>query len=232
MRLITLGDSVTNGDWNWPKPLSRRLNCELINLAIPGAQNSTLIQIMQDFMLNQDLKEDDIIIWEIAYSWKPKVRLSMEYLDEVDLLEQQMKKNNSVYQHYAITPFKNIVDNQHRIDLIDISPMLEDFIKLELPRDRANTLQNLLFMFDVIKMICPKLLIIHAKREFIRKDELWVRMRDLLMKRDIAFLDDGIIDWCEKNKLDFNDPLHPTERSMFIYAMHVLYPKLKELKWI
>ena len=232
MRLITLGDSVTNGDWNWPGPLSKKLNCELINLAIPGAQNYTLIQIMQDFLLNNDLRSDDIVIWEIAYSWKPKVRLGIEYLEEAENIEQSMKQNNSVYQHYAITPYKNLVDKKHRIDLIDISPMLERFVRLELPRDRANTLQNLLFMFNVIKMMCPNLLIIQAKKEFIRKDELWIRMKEIFTEKDIAFLDDGIIDWCEKNNLDFHDPLHPTQRSMYIYAMHVLYPKLRELGWI
>lgn len=232
MRLITLGDSLTNGDWNWPTPLAQKLKCPLINFAIPGTQNALCIQKMQDFILNDELKEDDIVIWEMTLSWKPVVRIRLEHLEEAERIRQEMKENNSEFEHFALTNYKNKIDDKHRIDLIDISPMLNKFILLDAPRDIPNQLQNLLFMFYIVKKMCPRLLVIQAKKIFIKDEDYWVKMREYLKEKDIEFVDEGILDWCEEMNLDFKDPLHPTPKSMSIYAMQVLHPKLKQLGWL
>ena len=95
MRLITLGDClVTNiaGSVTWVQQLSRDLNCEYISFGIMSSQNLLQIQLMQDWLLDNDLKEDDIVIWQIGFSYHPLVHISEEYYDIVKKVDERIRR--------------------------------------------------------------------------------------------------------------------------------------------
>ena len=229
MRLITTGDCATSGDFTWAKRLADLTNRELINLAEPGSQNSLQIKIMQDFILNDEIRKDDIIIWEVCDTWKPHVRITNVYKDKADRANRLLQKHR--YVHYHTSRYRNKIDNEHRLDLLSSSPMLRDFINKEF-EDEAQCLEDIFFMLIVLKIMCPQTMIIRGSTNETPKQQYWEKLRILLKEKNIEYIDDSIGDWCRDENLEFVDPVHPTEASMHVFAERVMYTKLKELGWI
>jgi hypothetical protein len=230
MRLITLGDSITAGDRYWAGKLSNELNCELINLALPAAQNPLQIQIMNEWLLDNDLQSDDIVIWQLGLSWHPLVCIGTEHWDKVERADRLTRPIFDV-PSYLIT--NNKVDNKDKINLLHINPILGKFINRKHTNNDADVLQNLLYMFNIIKKICPRILIVKGKNDWISNLEYWKNTKEILGEKKIDFLDEGIVDWCIRNKLEImSDNIHPTEESSHTYAIKELLPKLKSLGWV
>jgi len=228
MRLITLGDSLSSGEYNWPKLLSQELNCNLINFALPASQNLLQIQLMQDWLLHNDLLEDDIVIWQIGWSSHQIVHIGTEHWDKVERANKFIKNKIGI-SHYHFK--NNIIDNKMRISLLPISPILHKFINRKRPNDNAEVLQNLLFMFNIIRKLCPKLLVIKGNDGFV-KTEHWNNMTNFLERKNIAFLNESIYTWCIENGLPIGPDRHPTKESLRVYKDNILIPKLKSLGWI
>lgn len=231
MRLITLGDSLTWGDHNWPKALSKTLNCELINFALPGAQNLLEIHFLKDWLIDNDFQSDDIVIWQIGYSKEPVVNIGLEYLEKVQRSNELSKATFAVDDHMIIN---YRLDNSQRITLFHMSPLLNKFVRRKHPIDDIEVLENLLFMFNIVKKLCPKILIMQGSNEInFVTPEHWENMKKFFIQQKIDYLDESLIDWCRDNNLPFlADNLHPAEEALNIYANEVLYNKIKELKWI
>ena len=230
MRLITLGDSFSFGSWGWPELLSNDLNCELLNFAVRAAQNSVQVQLIQDWLIHNNFKKDDIVIWAIGLSWAPLVNISLDYLNEVNKHNEEIKKQYGVL-HYHLRD--NIIDNKQRISLLHISPIINDFSNIKELSDEPESLQLLLFMFIIIKKLCPKILIFRAKNDFVSNKEYWTNLTKHFKENNIEYIDNSIVDWCKDENLDFYpDNFHPTKQSMHIYTQKILYPKLKSLGWI
>jgi len=230
MRLITLGDSMSLGKTPWPCILSDMINFELINLAKPASQNLFQSQLFQDWMLDNDLKHDDIVIWQISASSGPVLTLENEHLDKLERTEKLIQKKFSM-SHYHIKD-KNKIDGQPRINLLSVSPLYRRFENTIESHTEVDTLQHLLFMFVIIKKICPRLLIV-VGMDWAIKSEHWESMTAFLAEKQIDFLDKSIMSWCRENNLDFlEDQIHPTPNSFKTYTSNVLFEKLKELNWI
>ncbi len=239
MRLIALGDSLTSKDKNWPNPLSEQLNCELINFGITASQNLLQIQIFQDWLLDNDLKADDIVIWQIGMSSDPVIAVGPEHTNRVERLERIMQ-NKFFMSHYFMRD-ENKIDNERRINLLHVSPMYRKFNTTSHPNPEADVLQNMLFIFLMIKKMCPRLLVVLGADWMIKKEH-WENMKKFFGEKNIDFVDESIVSWCIDKKLQFLEDLmesptshprgHPTEESVKIYTDEVLLPKLKSLGWI
>jgi len=227
MRLIILGDSGAAGDHSWPKKLSNKLNCELINFAKPAAQILLQIQLMQDWLIDNDLNKNDIIIWQIGWSLHSAVHIGHEHLDSVQKADRFVK-NKLFISHYHIRD--NKIDNKKRISLLPISPILHKFSNRKKPNDDAEVLHQLLFMLVILKKLCPHILVTQSQEEFV-KDEHWKNFKKILIEKDIDFIEEGMYNWCISNNLD-TEFFHPTNESYGIYVEQKIYPKLKSLGWI
>ncbi len=231
MRLITLGDSLSSGDHNWPRHLANKLNCELINFALPGAQILLEIHFLKDWLIDNDFQPDDIVIWQLGYSKEPVVNIGIEHLEKVQRSNDLSRKNFGVDDHMIIN---YRLDNSKRITLFHMSPMINKFVRRKHPIDDIEVLENLLFMFNIIKKLCPRLLVIKGRDEenFVIP-EYWEKIKKFLSQQGIDFSDDSIYNWCSNRSLPFmGDNLHPAEESLRMYATESLYPKLKDLGWI
>jgi len=223
MRLITLGDSFTHGKDGWAEYLSKKLNKELVNLAEKAASNELQVKLMQEFLLDNNIT-NDIVVWQIGMSWRPWVRLGIENLEKVKRVDRLM--NAKGLYHY-ISKFQNKFDNEYRIDLLDLSPMNKS--KEEL--DEPQILQDMLFMFYMIKRMNSKVLVFRGQTDFISLEH-WKILKKLLDKKDIPFLEETLVDWCRENNLEFSkDDWHPTSESYRIFCDKVFVPKLIELQW-
>ena len=124
MRLITLGDSGAAGNNTWTKQLSDKLNCELINFAKPASQILLQIQLIQDWLIDNDLKNDDIIIWQIGWSLHSVVHIEHDHIEKV-IKADRFVKNKLFISHYHLRD--NKIDKKKRISLLPISPILHKF---------------------------------------------------------------------------------------------------------
>jgi hypothetical protein len=231
MRLITLGDSLTWGDHNWPKALSKKLDCELINFALPGAQNLLEIHFLKDWLIDNDFQSDDIVIWQIGYSKEPVVNVGLEHLEKIQRSNEISRATFAVDDHMIIN---YRLDNSQRITLFHMSPMIGKFVRRKEPIDDVEVLENLLFMFNIVKKLCPKILIIQGSVgiNFVT-EEHWNNIKKFLVQQRIDYLDDTIIGWCRDKNLPFlADNLHPAEEALSIFTNDVLYVKLKNLGWV
>jgi len=228
MRLITLGDSGSLS-WGWPGFLSEDINYELINFAISGATNLLQIQLFQDWLLDNNLEKDDIVIWQIGWSNYPVVHIGIEHWDKVERAERIMKKYMATSQYHLRD---NKIDKKPRISLLRNSPILHKFTNRKKSNDVPEVLQNLLFMFNIIKIMCPRLLVVKGKDGMV-SDEHWENMRNFFLEKNINFLDKSLHQWCKDRDLEFfPDNEHVTEPSNRIVARELIYPNLKSLGWI
>ena len=228
MRLITLGDSLSHGDHSWPNLLSQDLNCSLVNFALPASQNLLQSQLMQDWLLHNDLSNNDIVIWQIGWSNHQLIHVGTEHWDKIERANRFVKNKMGI-SHYHFK--NNIVDNKLRISLLPVSPILHKFTNRKRPNDDAEVLQNLLFMFVMIKKLCPKLLIIKGNDDFV-KDYHWENITNFLTRKNIDLLNESIYTWCIENGLSIGPDSHPTEESLRVYKDNILIPKLRSLGWI
>jgi hypothetical protein len=229
MRLITLGDSLTAGTHSWSVPLSNKLNCELINFALPASQDLLQVHLFQQWLLDNDFETNDIVVWQIAFSKDPVVNVPSENLEKIKRASAHAMRAFKLHDHLFN---ENKIDKSERISLLYISPIFGKFVNRKHPVDEPEVLQNLLFTFNIIRKLCPKLLIIRGRDEFVSPDN-WERMKDIFSQKGIAWSDDSVHDWVKRNKMPLlADGVHPTVESMNIYAMNVIYPKFKELGWI
>ena len=227
MRLITLGDSGAAGFESWTKKLSVKLNCELINFAKPASQILLQIQLLQDWLIDNEIYNDDIIIWQIGWSYHPVTHISYEELPKVKKADRFIEKRLSI-PHYLLRD--NKIDNNKRISLLPISPVLHKFSNRKKEIDKAEVLHQFLFMLVILKKICSRILIIHGQNEFL-EEEHWTRLKDHLVAKDIDFVEEGMYNWCVRNNLE-TQFFHPTNESYGTYTENVLVPKLKDLGWI
>lgn len=229
MRLITLGDSTTTGFNSWSGITASNINYEHINLAEAAGCNELQIKLMQEWLLDNDLTHDDIVIWQITKYLNPLIRLTIEHHSECEKVNSKLR-GNSISTHYTLTS-KNKFDNEHRINLLSISPLLRKFSH-KFNNDAEQLLQDLLFMFIVIKNIHPKLLVFRTHDSDMPK-KYWKTMTNIFLERNIDFMEETITNFCVDNSLPFNpDGYHPTTESHTEFSKKIIMPKLEELNWI
>jgi hypothetical protein len=229
MRLITLGDSTATGFNSWAGITASKINYEHVNFSEAAGCNELQIKLMQEWLLDNDLNNNDIVIWQISKYLNSLVRLSMNHHEECEKISNRLK-GNSVSTHYILSS-KNKFDDEHRIDLLSISPMLRKFPQ-KIKDDTEQLLQDLLFMFIIIRNIHPKILIFRTHDSGVPK-KYWNTMTNIFLERDINFLKETIINYCIDNNLPFNpDGYHPTTESHIQFSEKVVLPKLQSLNWI
>ena len=207
----------------WAICLSQDINCDLVNLAEAGSSNGLQIQLMQEFLIDNNIT-NDIVIWQISHMYGP-VRINMDHYKLAERMNRLLSKLN--LNHY-ITKFRNKFDNEYRIDLLHVSPMRKKFGN-NIPLDIEQELQNLLFMFIIIKKICPKILVFRGRNDCI-SEKNWNTMKKFFSDKNIEYLDEILIDWVSEHNLPFTGE-KPRGISYKEFNDKIISPKLKKLEW-
>jgi hypothetical protein len=106
--LHTFGCSLT-ASTEWPKNLAERMDLSLFNHAVPAGDNITQIRRFKDQFLNNRIKAQDYVIWEITYLNRLGFRLSADHH-----FYTKHKANEKVKHNFHITSI-NVVDGMHPV---------------------------------------------------------------------------------------------------------------------
>ena len=64
-KLFTLGCSLTY-PYGWKDLLAEIMGCEVVNSAMYAGSNDMQVRRMHNLIVNQQVSEDDIIIWQVT----------------------------------------------------------------------------------------------------------------------------------------------------------------------
>lgn len=228
-KLITLGDSATHGNHTWAKHLSSCLHYDLINIAESASSNELQVKLMQEFLLDNNINENDIIVWEIGISWRPQIRIKID--DNFQKIQRMDRLLNRKGLYHYISKSKNKFDEEYRIDLLDISPVRKQFID----KDETNELyilQELLFMCVMLRKMNIKLLVFRGREDFVT-NEYWKDIKQIFIEKDVKFVENSLGNWCADRELPFlADNMHPDENSQKKFSVEVLFSAIKKLNWV
>ena len=226
MKLIILGNCLSSLR-GWTDMVAKELNYELVNLALAGSGNDLQLNLMKEYLTDNKINPNDIIIWQIASPDTLTLRVGPEYYEEAKVLNDHMPR----HMNHFVAKSKNKFDNLYRIDLLFHSPMRK-LGRNPLLEDSKQQYQELLFMFTILKALGARILVTKGKYEDVSPED-WETFKRLLDERDIPYMDETVINWCEKEGLCFfkMNPI-PTRRSRMEFGRRVLIPKLKDLGWM
>jgi len=207
--LITFGCSFTagKGESSWSGYTSNKLGLPLKNFAEAGCSNSLQIKKYQRAVIDGEITEDDIVIWQITSAVRYHKRFKTS--NKKDIYEN----------HREETPDKfvsvNIFDGEERTDC----PHLMPNTKIEyLRNDIAENLQELIYHIISCKKINKKTLVIFGWRDVIPLE--WVdKFKKLLDLNYVDYIDRPILE-------EVNGGIHPDEYKYKEFAEDVIIPKL------
>ena len=202
MRLITLGDNLTSQP-SWAGYLAQKLNFEHIDLSERDGTNESQIFRMQDFLFENDIKFDDIYIWQLSGTATLENRVGTSLEDAL--------KNPSKYYCYLTNQKKNTVVT---------SSMSE--------QEQLNQIFSLLV---TIRKLCDRILIFRGWRETVSLEQR-KPFGTLLSNNKMQFLSETPIDWCAERNMFFNTNGTPSYESQVEFCNKIIIPKLNLMKWI
>lgn len=222
-RLFTFGCSVTQFPGK-KEHLASLLNLELVNLSHPAGSNQLQVKRLIELIVNNELKNDDIIYWQITADTRNFMRLKGSSKEQlVKIQETQMRQG---LHHYITSKFNNLFDNEERYDLLMISPIIErqDF-------DVQDELQTLLGTLILLKSYCPKLLVSFGWKRVIQINHMPI-FKKALATHKIDFIEEYFVEFSRENNLEMLDNMHPGPEAGQRFAEDIIFKKIKELNWI
>lgn len=207
--LVTFGCSFTysGGTCSWSDHTSNKLRLPLKNYAQAGGSNSLQIKRYQRAVIDGEIDEDDIVIWQITSIFRYNKRF-------------KTSNRKDIYENFREdTPHKptsvNIFDDEERSDCMHLRPNT----KTEYRRnDFAENLQELIFHIISCKNISKKTLVIFGWRDVIPLE--WVdKFQKLLDEHNVDYIDTPILEHVEVG-------IHPTEDEYKQFSENIIIPKL------
>jgi hypothetical protein len=192
------------------------LKMNLINCAVPAASNQLQIKRFQEFILNNKISNNDIIVWQITGTERRHLRKKLGDIP------------NKPAKHMIFEESINYFDKEARIDYLCHSRE----VILEADLDQEQVLEDLLFSFVVAKQFTNKFLIIFGWDKAL-PEEYISAFRNALIEKSIDYIDDSIVSWSEKMNLPFDtDGSHPSEQGYISFARDCVIPKIKQLGYL
>jgi hypothetical protein len=201
--LFVFGCSLSHSS-SWPQTLAKKFDLDLVNCAVPAGDNVTQCRRFIDLFLQDCIKNEDIIIWEITY---------------LDRMGFRLRPNHPFYNNadkvkHNLHSFKpNLFDNNTHSDYVAFNHEWYDvwyYLK-----NTTQTLQELIFTLTTAnKIVDNKCLVWFAQNNLFDDDQDKVFCK-LLDKNNIQHLDyytQSMISWIKQHNLPLAaDKMHPTE---------------------
>jgi hypothetical protein len=196
---------------------------DLLNYAVPASSNALQIKRFQEFLVNNDVSEDDIIMWQVTGSERGHRRISNRF--EKDL-PKEIKKLLSVKNTYY-TGAINFLDQKPRIDLLCHHP---NCVGSHI--DEEEVLQELLFCFKIARKFTRKILVFVGWDEALPFEHS-KKFTKFLEDNNIEFIEESLLSYTRRNKLTvLPDGAHPGEDAYISYADNKIIPLIKDLRWV
>ena len=215
-RLIVFGCSLSAAGHltSWSDEVSARLKLTLLNFAIPASSNPLQVKRFQEYVVNNSITNDDLIIWQITGVERGYKRVSNRWPWLGSINHNSESFNGSI----------NYFDNKPRIDqLCHHTESVNSHV------DEEEVLQELVFHLKVAKQFTKKLLVIIGWDTAI-PDNYINLFKEFLNSNNISYVDKSILSHTIENNLSLlPDGSHPGEEAYISFANNCIIPKLKEL---
>lgn len=224
-RLITLGCSLTY-DIGMKERLAELLAYDLISHAQTAGSNGLQINKFHEYVLENDVDEQDLVLWQITSPTRNHVRLYPNIVNTKKVKDIQEKDFAPNDRYHYIQNSMNVFDNLSRLDMLCNSPYsLVEF-------DSNEQLQNILTNIVLCSKIYPKTMILFGWSQMLNDKEKDIFFQ-YLDRHNVQYIKEFYVDWIKNNKLKmWDDDYHPAPESGAIFAEQVIMPKLQELSWI
>lgn len=227
-KLITLGCSFTALDGLREK-LTELLKCENINFSVSAGTNQLQVNKITEYLLDNELDSNDIIVWQITYSSRNGMRVGPD-TPLSDNVEKIQKSTFSPLSSHYDNDNKNVFDNKHRYDLLQRSPLAK-YKDILLNFDENDQLQNLLETIVMLGKFHKKLLVFFGNDDVLSKENRKT-FEQYLNKHRVEYIPESFVTWVFRTRLEFRDKVHPSADAGMLFAEKVLYQRMVELKWI
>jgi hypothetical protein len=215
-KLITLGCSLTHHA-GWAQYINECTKFELHNLSRSAGSNQLQLKKFQEFIFRNEIKPDDIVIWQITSTYRYYKR---EKINEKNQKQLDYFKNNTDAHPTVVSTEKNIFDNKIRVDHLCNS--LDDRNEV----DEAQVLEDVLFYLIFVRKFTSNFFVFLGWQEAVLSEHR-THFLELLKKYQIEYIDKSLVDWCYQNNLKFDLKDHPTIGSSSLYAKDVLIPAIE-----
>lgn len=224
-KLLTFGCSLTY-DIGMKERLAELCGYELLSFAQTAGSNGLQICKFQEYILQNLINKDDIVLWQITSPTRNHVRLYPNDINLQSVCKIQQTEFAPIDRYHYIQNSFNVFDSISRLDMLCNSPYsLVDF-------DSNEQLQNVLCNIIMCSKIYPKTLVLFGWSEMISDHEKNI-LHNYLNFHKIPFIGEYYVNWVKDNKLKmWDDDYHPAKESGELFAEQVLYKRIKELKYI
>lgn len=196
---------------------------ELWNYAVPASSNVLQIKRFQEYLVNHNINENDMVIWQVTGSERGHRRISNRV--EKDLPEEfsKLTRKKNTFFNGAI----NYFDQKRRIDLLCHHP---NCVGSHI--DEEEVLQELLFCFKVAKKFSKKVLVFLGWDEAVPYEHS-KKFTNFLKDNNIDYISESLVSYTKRNNLPLlPDGTHPGEDAYISYANNMIVPAIKNLGWL
>lgn len=214
-KLITLGCSLTHHA-GWAQYINECMNVKLYNLSQSAGSNQLQQRRLQEFIFEQPITNDDIVIWQLTSTMRYYKRELVKNQSQISHF-----KNDSTSHPKIVLTNKNIFDDNNRVDYLCNS--VDDRNEV----DEAQILEDILFYLISVRSFTPHFFVFLGWQDAIPV-EYRKKFIELLEHYRINFIDDSLVEWCYQHNLKFDLREHPTTGSSSKYARDVLIPAIEK----
>lgn len=219
--LHTFGCSLT-ASTDWPDNLANNTGYQIHNHALPAGDNMTQVRRFKDCVLQDRIKKNDFVVWEITYLNRLGFRLSP---DHHFFTRNRDNKDVNINFHKSS---KNIVDGEMHIDYVAFN---EDWYDVNWHVQNVNEmLTDLLFCFNIANEITHGgCLIWFADNNILEDNKTKENFMTFLRTKKINMVDYdlGLMNWTRENNYNLSpDGMHPAPEIYNLYADTVIKPRI------
>lgn len=220
-KLIIFGCSLSASGHvtSWPQRVSEITGLECVNLAVPASSNQLQVQRFKEYVLDNQISSNDIIIWQITSIHRfykrvtPNLNLIQKFIKWTKLTGNLVFESNR----------KNYFDGKTRYDYLCHHPDNIDTVT-----DEAELLEDLIFVFTVARQFTKNLIVLIGWKEAL-PDAYYDKFISVLKERDFNYVEEHILEHSKHNHFPLADDSHPKEEGYISFADNCVTPKLKEL---
>lgn len=220
--LHTFGCSLT-ASTDWPDNLAKNMKYQIHNHALPAGDNMTQVRRFKDCVLQDRIKKDDFVLWEITYLNRLGFRLSRDHHFFTS------NKDNEKVNFNFHTDLKNIVDETQHVDYVAFN---EEWYNANWYVQNINEmLSELLFAIKIAnERTMGKCLVWFAENNIFENKITRKNFLNFLNDNKIRFVDYdslGLMSWVKDNNFDLDiDGMHPTPKVYNHFATTILKPNM------
>lgn len=224
-RLIGFGCSLSIYP-GWIESTAEELSVDFLNLSVGSGNNKLQAIRFQEIVLENNIKQDDIIIWQLTSFSREFLRIKFVQRNKRKL---EMDSKGKIWPSYTLGVHSNIFDNFPRADVLahsSLHPLRMINFTLD---DEEQLLEDMLFFFICARLFTKNILIFRGWDDVMTSAH-WEIFKKELSKREIESCDISLIEWVQENNLSFKeDGSHPSEESSKLFGKSVIVPLIKNI---